>query len=336
MFNFASDGPRPHRGPNWVGHSCSSRQWPPYPLTVRPGIGPNSSVDAQQAREWWKALMGNAVSLLEDAAVLLESGSVARARSLAILSLEELAKARWLYEQAEFVWSAGVGVVGYERWADRQVSIPGQLQARRRSHDEKLRSAEQFASGLDGFWGYDDRATYYPADLDTFEVPARRLNEEKQAGFYVDRVDGQLTSPQELADEGVVDFVVRVAQTVEMHLIEDHTRQQDAPEPSRIDSSQDLHWRVMPLAHASEFFEFFEGHSGPADTASDQGDLGRTPDDGTNAWKLREVGASAYHMFVRQESGGCHVLGLQPFVHTRPSHRVVSTKRPPARLPPLA
>ncbi len=53
-------------------------------------------------------------------------------------------------------------------------------------------------------------------------------------------------------------MIERVAQTVEMHLIEDHTRQQDAPASAAIDSAQELHWAVLPYAHPDEYLAFLE------------------------------------------------------------------------------
>lgn len=214
-------------------------------------------IDPQVAREWWRALMENAVSLVEDAAQLLTNDSPGRARSLSVLALEELAKAKWLYESARFEWTAGIGMPGYETWSGQCVAIPEQMLGRCHPHSEKLKAAQQFASGLDGFWGVDDRATYYfPADLETFKTTAAQLNQDKQMGFYVDRVDGKLLAPEGIPVDGATEFLQGAALTIEMHLIEDHTRQQDVPDVTRIDSSQDLHWRILEFAHPEEFFDF--------------------------------------------------------------------------------
>ena len=40
-----------------------------------------------------------------------------------------------------------------------------------------------------------------------------------------------------------------------MHLIQDHTRQQDASVPSRIDSAEDLHWTILPYSDPECFTE---------------------------------------------------------------------------------
>jgi len=63
-------------------------------------------VSADFARRWWKSLMANAVALVEDAHALADRGSAGRAQALLVLAMEEVAKARWLYEAAEWEWSA--------------------------------------------------------------------------------------------------------------------------------------------------------------------------------------------------------------------------------------
>lgn len=56
-----------------------------------------------------------------------------------------------------------------------------------------------------------------------------------------------------------------------MQLIEDHTRQQDAPDAELIDSVQDLHWVLLPLAHPREFAAF-------VDRATNDDDLEAKPE----------------------------------------------------------
>jgi hypothetical protein len=74
--------------------------------------------------------------------------------------------------------------------------------------------------------------------------------------------------------------VVLAAQTIEMQLIEDHTRQQDAPDGAPVDSSQDLHWTILPLAHPDEFACFVERNStaGAAITCETDDPQPRKPD----------------------------------------------------------
>jgi AbiV family abortive infection protein len=231
-------------------------------------------VAAQFAREWWKALMGNACALVEDAAILAEHDSPGRAQALLVLAMEELAKARWIYQAAEWEWSAPIGLYGQESREPRDVVVPYQLSTRRLPHAEKLAAAEQYASGLGGFWHTDRRSEYYfPADLASFEAAAKRRNLDKQAGFYVDREGDHLLSPLAIPAGDVGEFLIRAAQCVEMHLIEDHTRQQDASDPTLIDSVQDLHWVILPFAHPADFAAFVARMSGQTGHRGDDGTL---------------------------------------------------------------
>jgi AbiV family abortive infection protein len=223
-------------------------------------------VSAEFARKWWKALMANACALIEDAAVLAEHSSPGRAQTLLVLAMEELAKARWLYQAAEYQWSRPLGLYGQAPAASGPIMVPEQLRTNGQPHLQKLQAAEQYASGLGGFWHADRRHEYYfPADLDTFESAARRRNLDKQSGLYVDRRGEEVLSPLAIPAGGIGDFIVLAAQAVEMQLIEDHTRQQDAPEGAPIDSSQDLHWVVLPFAHPEEYTSFIrkQGASDP-------------------------------------------------------------------------
>lgn len=220
-------------------------------------------VSATFARRWWSALMSNSVALVTDAALLAENGSPGRAQSLVVLALEELAKARWLYEVAEWQWSCPLGIDGLPPEEAGPVMVPEGLQRTRRPHMEKLKVAEQFASGLGGFWDPERRPEYYfPADLEAFDEVARQRNIDKQAGLYVDREGDVLTTPLEIPLGDIATSIRRAAQTLEMHLIEDHTRQQDAPDGAPIDSAQDLHWAVLPYAHPDEYADYVARQSG--------------------------------------------------------------------------
>lgn len=214
-------------------------------------------VSTEFARIWWKSLMANAVALVGDAAILGEHGSCGRAHSLLVLAMEELAKARWLYKASQREWSKPLGLLGQAPSPPGPITLPDALATARRPHSEKLRVAEQFASGLAGFWYERRRAEYYElADLETFDATAKQRNLDKQAGLYVDRFDTRITSPLQIPGDGLPEAIERAAQVIEMQLIEDHTRQQDAPDASLIDSVQDLHWAILPYAHPQEFAEF--------------------------------------------------------------------------------
>ena len=60
-----------------------------------------------EARDFWKALVGNASSLIADAHILLGTQSLGRARSLMVLAQEELGKALWIYDEFQTAWSTG-------------------------------------------------------------------------------------------------------------------------------------------------------------------------------------------------------------------------------------
>ncbi|WP_307198840.1 AbiV family abortive infection protein [Nocardioides zeae] len=219
------------------------------------------TITADFARRWWKSLMANTVALVEDAALLASHDSPGRAQALIVLAMEELAKARWLYEAAEYEWTAPLGLYGLEPRSAGDVVVPEGLSSARRPHAEKLQVAEQFASGLAGFWSLDRRMEYYERpDLETFTATAKQRNLDKQAGFYVDRDGESITSPLAITADDIANAIRRTAKVVQMHLIEDHTRQQDAPDVSMIDSAEDLHWAVMPYSDPELFADFVARH----------------------------------------------------------------------------
>lgn len=223
------------------------------------GKDEDETISAEFARHWWKSLMANSVALVEDAAILANHGSPGRSQALIVLAMEELAKARWLYQVSEREWTELLGLYGFAPRPARDVLVPQGLRTTRRPHAEKLQVAEQFASGLGGFWDSCRRMEYYELpDLATFEATARQRNLDKQAGLYVDRSDGTITSPLHVPADGAAEDVRRAAKVIQMHLIEDHTRQQDCPDPSLIDSAEDLHWAVMRYSDPELFDDFME------------------------------------------------------------------------------
>lgn len=228
-------------------------------------------VSAEFARTWWKHLMANAVALVEDAALLASHQSPGRAQSLIVLAMEELAKARWLYVAAHWEWSAPLGLYGQPSRPSGEVSVPEGLRSARRPHGQKLQVAEQFAAGLGGFWDTDRREDYYSLpDLETFEATAKKRNLDKQAGFYVDRNEHTITSPLQVPADGLSDDIRQAAKVIQMQLIEDHTRQQDSPDPSRIDSVEDLHWVILRYSDPEMFADFI----GQMDASEDKQDRG--------------------------------------------------------------
>lgn len=142
-------------------------------MAKAPGKNAREAIPADEARTWWKVLMANACALVEDAHVLANHQSYGRARSLVVLGMEELAKAKWLYEAAEYQWDEPLGLFGRQPEPAGEVVVPDQLRSTHLPHADKLKAAERFASGLGGFWDPDLRHEYYfPQDLDRFESEA--------------------------------------------------------------------------------------------------------------------------------------------------------------------
>ncbi|WP_262014960.1 hypothetical protein [Micromonospora sp. Mcm103] len=68
--------------------------------------------------------------------------------------------------------------------------------------------------------------------METFTATAKQRNLDKQAGFCVDRDGESITSPLAITAGDIANAIRRIAKVVQMHLVEDHTRQQDAPDAS--------------------------------------------------------------------------------------------------------
>jgi len=218
---------------------------------------PPEDVPAAVARQYWRALVENAISLIEDAACLVEN-SPARARSLLILAREETGKASKLYDLASSAWSEG----------REMVALDARFVGLERMHNPKITASIEADEDLDPFWG--DHSAYDDFDVETDDLgdwfrkkdldrgaQAGVLNLQKQAGFYVDRAGHTITTPvgAEVGDMRLA--LIRAAQVAEMLLISDHTRMKDLP-PEREDSTMDLQMRVMPYSHPDEFFEVFD------------------------------------------------------------------------------
>lgn len=99
---------------------------------------------------------------------------------------------------------------------------------------------------------------YERPDLETFITTAKQRNLDKHAGFYVDRNGDKIITPLSIPAEDVETAIRRTAKVIQMHLIEDHTRQQDASDSSSIDSVEDLHWAVMPYSDPELFCDFID------------------------------------------------------------------------------
>lgn len=222
-------------------------------------------LSATVARQYWRALVENAISLIEDAARLVEN-SPARARSLLILAREETGKASKLYDLAAVAWSEGRQVV----------TLDGRFVGLEKMHNPKITASIEADEDLDPFWG--DYSAYEDFDVETDDLEkwvrkkdldrkahAGMLNLQKQAGFYVDRVSQTITAPVDAEVGDMRLALIRAAQVAEMLLISDHTRTQYLP-AERQDSTMDLQMRVMPYSHPDEFFEASDkSDDGPED-----------------------------------------------------------------------
>lgn len=204
-------------------------------------------LSAEDARIWWRALLANSVTLLEDAVALQARNSFGRAQSLGVLAMEEMAKALWISNAAQDVWTAGSG----------QVTMPDEFEKNARKHPPKLLEALLADTELSTFWG--DYAETFESGLEGLvqhladavtatQEAVKELNLAKQAGFYVDRQDGIVQSPTETTVDGLTISLPRVARVVEMLLIRDHSRMKFEMAAEDYDSTHDLQTRLLAIA----------------------------------------------------------------------------------------
>ncbi|MEV2255959.1 AbiV family abortive infection protein [Streptomyces sp. NPDC050147] len=206
-----------------------------------------------QAREFWKALVDNASSLITDAHMLLSAESYGRARSLTVLAQEELGKALWIYEAFESAWSQ----------EDASPRVVDALAQHGRSHTKKYLEAIVFGDELAEFWGdyaalrdmssgYEAWETAHTERQAEAEVAAREANLAKQRGFYVDRgANGIVTSPAALPAGTTAEDLQTAASVIEMLLIRDHTRMKSAGAP--YDSTHAQQFRLLPVSHPADW-----------------------------------------------------------------------------------
>ncbi|WP_166548255.1 MULTISPECIES: AbiV family abortive infection protein [unclassified Mycobacteroides] len=216
-------------------------------------------LSATASRRYWRALMANAVSLVDDAAVLLGHGSAGRARALLILAEEELARAQALYNSSVSAWEGHAS----------EVEVPPRSHlAQSRDHREKISAADAYGQGLGPFWG-----DYSAWAEGSGGIPGRDpaiVNQTKQDGFYVASTadsQGQFGSPLDAPAEPVATELERVAGVVEMAVIEDHTRKQALGTAQDADSVQDLHAIVLEHAHPEFCADFIRAMEERADYA---------------------------------------------------------------------
>ncbi|GAB2627823.1 hypothetical protein GCM10009696_36410 [Kocuria himachalensis] len=211
-------------------------------------------MSAVEARNFWKALVDNASSLIADAQVLLGTQSYGRARSLTVLAQEELGKALWIYGTFESAWSEG----------DDTPRVVTALQEHGRSHTKKYLEAVVFGDELAFFWG-DYSAMESDVGEDEpweaawsrrqkqAEAAAVEANRSKQRGFYVDwDGNGAVLSPTDVEAGTIAEDLQTAAQVVEMLLIRDHSRMKlDAVTP--YDSTHEQQIRLLPVSHPEKW-----------------------------------------------------------------------------------
>jgi AbiV family abortive infection protein len=221
------------------------------------------------AREFWKALMDNASSLIADARLLLTVESYGRARSLTVLAQEELGKALWVYQTFQQAWSVG----------DDQPRKANALGQHGRNHTRKYLEAIVFGNELASFWGHDSDLAL-PNEGESWEDFWARRNREageaateanlaKQRGFYVDRDDeGHVFSPTGIPSGTIAEDLAEAAQVVEMLLIQDHSRMKfEASTP--YDSTHEQQFRLLPISHPDDWAaasDGFKGQSAPPES----------------------------------------------------------------------
>ncbi|WP_406406540.1 AbiV family abortive infection protein [Streptomyces sp. NBC_01643] len=207
-----------------------------------------------QARDFWKALMDNASSLVTDAQALLSAKSYGRARSLTVLAQEELGKALWIYDVFHDAWSQG----GETSRTVKALAQHG------RSHTQKYLQAVVFGDELAEFWGDYRAVPDLGSGHEAWEAASKRQQEEaeaaaeeanraKQRGFYVDRdKDGTLSSPTTIPAGTTADDLQTAARVIEMLLIRDHTRMKsDAVTP--YDGTHEQQFRLLPVSHPEDW-----------------------------------------------------------------------------------
>lgn len=167
--------------------------------------------------------MENARDLLRDADTLLTGSmpSPGRARSLVILALEEIGKAEAICRSCA------------EAWDDKRpnVLIPGRVLSILRNHGQKIEGASTYGHLLPLFWSPTSPWDHELTSNEPALPSAGELNRQKQAGFYVDRNDETISTPNAIESNGVNELLERTAGVALMHLIEDHTRRQDLDDP---------------------------------------------------------------------------------------------------------
>ncbi|MFG1777754.1 AbiV family abortive infection protein [Micromonospora sp. NPDC049048] len=152
---------------------------------------PRPSPRTDFARRRWKSLMANTVALVEDAALLASHDGPGRAQALIVLAMEELAKARWLYEAAEHQWTAPLGLYGLEPRPAGDVIVPEGLSSTRRPEQDRIAEADRLLSEL----GEDDRGAIAHDDDPHAVVRCRPDGAVNAAGSGLERLNHHRGDP---------------------------------------------------------------------------------------------------------------------------------------------
>jgi AbiV family abortive infection protein len=181
--------------------------------------------------------MRNVTELLEDAAALLDRGSAGRARSLVVLAGEELGKAVWVYRAAHAAWDG----------ESNEVQVPEDFEERSRRHPPKIKTAERYRSWLAKDFNGEWPARDDDGDGEEYKDLAGELNDRKQAGFYVDWINGRMRQPSDVTADGVAEDLQGLAQAAHLLMFEDWSRGVIKRDDFRFPDSRTL--RLSLLAH---------------------------------------------------------------------------------------
>jgi len=169
--------------------------------------------------------------------------------------MEELAKAKLLYDAAAPKWSATLGFFGLPVRVSEDVMLPERLTTRRLPHSEKLQAAERFASGFGRFWLRGPARGVLLSGGPGVVCGGRAAAElGQQTGLCVGREVGSILSHLDIP-RASLNSSSRQPSASRCISIDD-PRQQDAPDAAAIDSVQDLRWSVLPYPHPTEFAQF--------------------------------------------------------------------------------
>lgn len=138
----------------------------------------------------------NAEDLLADATLLVEGGRWARASSVAILAIEEEAKALVCCILPLLPDSA----VPYFAWPFAEIN---------RGHGFKLQMAGVIGHIVEFFLGGADASTQYTSELAELDANARSDNVLKQRGLYVGIHDGSIEHPRQCSEDVARSQVLR-------------------------------------------------------------------------------------------------------------------------------